>query len=72
MAIFVGDVHIHMLESWFGGLWVVDVEGRHCWVVSVVRMSCSRTKGTCLYTAHASLFQYKEPLMSSPIFSAAG
>ena len=36
------------------------------------RVSCSRTMGNCLYTVHASLFQCKEPLMSSPIFSAAG
>ena len=28
--IFVGDGHIHMLESWLKGLLVVDVEGRHC------------------------------------------
>ena len=28
--IFVGDGHIHMLESWLGGLLVVDVEGGHC------------------------------------------
>lgn len=68
--IFVEDVDIHMLESWLEGLWMVDVEGRHCWVVSVARMSWSRTMGTCLYTVHASLC--KEPLMSSPIFSAAG
>lgn len=51
---------------------MVDVEGRHCWVVSAVRVSYGRTMGTCLYTVHASLFQCKEPLMSSLIFSAAG
>ena len=70
--IFVEDGHIHMLERWLEGLWMVDVEGRHRWVVSVARVSYSRTMGICLYTVHASLFQCKEPLMSSPIFSAAG
>jgi len=31
-VIFVGDVHVHMLESRLEGLWMLDVEGRHCWV----------------------------------------
>jgi hypothetical protein len=73
-VISVKDVDIHMLEGWLVvRLGMVDVEGRHLlgglWVV---RMGCRRAMATCLYTVHASLFQYKEPLMSSRIFSAAG
>jgi hypothetical protein len=29
-AIVVGDGHVHMLERWLEGLWMVDVGGGHC------------------------------------------
>ena len=70
--IFVEDGDIHMLEGWFGGLGVVDVEGRHCSVAQGLVRVDGRTMGTCLYTAHASLIQCDGPLMNSRIFSAAG
>lgn len=70
----VEDVDIHMLESWLMvRLGMVDVEGGHLLGgLRVVRMGCRRAMATCLYTVPASLIQYKEPLMSSRIFSAAG
>lgn len=70
--IFVEDGDIHMLEGWFGGLGVVDVEGRHGSVAQGLVRVDGRTMGTCLYTAHASLIQCDGPLMNSRIFSAAG
>ena len=48
--IFIGDVHVHMLESWLEGLWMVDVKGRHCSADSEVRVR---------YSDHGHLFIYR-------------
>lgn len=70
--IFVEDGDIHMLEGRLVGLLVVDVEGGHCLgcgegegISVAAGVGCSRTKGICLYTVHASLFQCNKPLTSS-------
>ena len=55
-----------MLERGLERLWMVDAGGRHCGWVRRVRDVVDLAMGTCLYTVHASLFQCKEPLMSSP------
>jgi hypothetical protein len=56
-----------MLERRLERLWMVDAGGRHGVGVGSAGVGGGRVgRGTCLYTVHASLFQCKEPLMSSP------
>ena len=49
-AIVVGDGHVHMLESWLEGLWMVDVGGGHCSAGSVVGVR---------WSDHGHLFIYR-------------